>query len=829
MTFRAALLACTALVVPTAAHADPITSFFALLFTSSMGTLTVAGIALSGSTGLLLLNVGFSLITGWLNRSNTPPIEAARVNSRLDNATRWQLAGTAAVGGELGTFAEYDEDGNFWFFAVHGDAEMTGDQQYLLDNISVTLAETDAVTFSVDYVLDFNVALSGEVTVSDPPPVVTSNSRVLLVNQIDPIENGIWVTSSGSWARASDMDTGDQIDYFVAGGYSVLDPSGIVGTDAMDWTIGINQRAIGDVLTDDFCLTEDYDQYEGTGVKVPYFRLYPVTPTASQVYGDRPAAFAAAFPDLPTDFYLAGVAYTIVRCKAIPLEHYSKAYRWRGLFSLGEPSIAVVSSFNRMYDPRDVTHDIDDSTTWTATDGNPVIIWAWWRTTKYGRNKPMASINWDKVAEEADKCDETVLDRSAVSIPRYRGGFAFPDNKPRHECEREILDTFDGFVVYDDEGKAWPRVGVYEAPTLTFSAARDILSEQTQTVDDGEAQVDGVIVEYTSPDHGYTKQPAAPWKNPNFYSDSITPNYRTIPILGCQNHNQAVRLAKAYGMLFGPANKAALGTTIKGILAKGERTIDLDLDAEFQGDYQIATPVIEGANGRDASFVVVPMQTDRYDLNEGEEGVPPAIPESLDIDNTLEVAVDVILSAVGITTDTGIAVRIEATFDAPTRVDRSFRFRYVPSTGGIPELFTTDMENLIAYSAIVSDGYFYEVSWQTVTAGGRATEWSTPVEIQAVANPTPPGDLVAAGATDAVGAAVVDWTTANDANQYAVAIYRGASFAGATLIETKISPANTSDSITETIAAGSYTYWAVPLNGSGIAGTEYGPLSVTVT
>ncbi|MBN8194671.1 hypothetical protein JI667_21475, partial [Bacillus sp. NTK074B] len=88
--------------------------------------------------------------------------------------------------------------------------------------------------------------------------------------------------------------------------------------------------------------------YEGAGVRLPWFRLYPVTPTASQVYGDRPAEFAAAFPDLPADFLLAGVSYTIVRCKAIPVEHYGNAFRWRGLMGLGEPGVALVSNWNRM-------------------------------------------------------------------------------------------------------------------------------------------------------------------------------------------------------------------------------------------------------------------------------------------------------------------------------------------------------------------------------------------------------------------------------------------------------------------------------------------------
>ena len=743
MNVRAILISCAALVAPAPASAEPISALFSLLAATSLGTLSVFGIAITGTVALgatLLLNVGFSLLAAWYQRSNAPGVEEIRVNTRLPDAPRWQMAGTVAAGGALGAFAEYDAAGNFWFFVLHGDAEMQGTPQYLLENILVTVADT-------------------------------------------PIGAG----------------------------------------DALGDTV------VGDVLTDDFCLSNDWEQYEGSGLRIPIFRVYPVTPTAAQPWGDRPAAFAEAFPTLPEDFYLAGVAYTIVRCRAIPMKYYSRGYRWRGGFGLGEPSVAVVSNWNRMYDPRNGAHDIDDPSTWTAGDGNPVIIWAWFRTTRYGRNRPMSAINWTKVAEQADICDGTVLDRTGTPIPRYRGGFAWPDNKPRHECEREILDVCDGFVVYDDDGKAWPRVGIYEAPTLTFSAARDILSEQTQTVDDGEAQIDGVIVEYISPEHAYTKQPCAPWKNPNFFDEAITPNYRTIPILGCQNHNQAVRLAKAYGLGFGPLRKAALGTTIKGVLAKGERTISLDLDDEFQGDYQIATPVVESSNGREANFAVIPMQVDRYDLGPGEEGVPPAVPEPLDIDDSLEVAQNVVIYTVAVQTSSGPAVRLEATFDAPVRVDREFRFRLAEQPSGIPEQMTVDMDRRIAYSAIVSDGATYDVSWQTITAGGRATEWTAPVEVVAIANATPPDDLITVSVGAIGGAALIDWTTSNDVNQAFVAVLRGDVYETAELVDVIVAPANTSGSLTETIAAGDYTYWAVPLNGSRVPGNATGPLTVTVT
>ncbi|WP_226782759.1 hypothetical protein [Oceaniglobus trochenteri] len=615
------------------------------------------------------------------------------------------------------------------------------------------------------------------------------------------------------------------------------EPTYMLDNIAVTLSDGTDGFTAGDVLTDEFCLTEENDPYEGSGTKVPQFRLYTVTPTAAQVYGDLPEDFTDAFPNLPSDFRLAGVAFTIMRCSAVALEHYSKVYRWRGSFSLGEPAVAVYANFNRMYDPRNGDHDIGDPATWTPSDGNPAIVWAWFRTSPFGRNRPMGEVNWARVAQQADLCDQTVLDRTASPIPRYRCGVAFPDNKPRAECEAELLLTCDGFVVYDDEGRAWPRVGVYEVPGLTFSAARDVLSEQVQVVDDGETAVDGVVVNYISPHHGYTKQPCAPWRNTAYYDGTREPNYLTLDILGCQSHNQAVRLAKAIGLRSAATQRVGLGVTIKGILAAGERVINLDLDDEVQGEYEIVTPVEQDPTGMAASFAVVPMQSDRFDLGAGEEGPPPALTPALDIDDTIEIAANVVVTAVPVATSGGAAVRLEATFDDPARVDRIFRFRYRTGTTA-HEYFVSDMEEGQARSAVVDDGLVYRVSWQTITAGGRATDWSderdTPefVDVIATADPTAPADLLAFAAADGVGESEITFETANDAALVAVSIYRGTTpvFGDASLVTTRIVGANSTQSIViGGLSAGTHYFWATPINGSGVAGTAAGPDTATIT
>lgn len=751
MKIKAALLVTTALLMPIPAAADPVSAFFAGVSTFvTTGAITGAGITgafalgtkfaafFSTTLGSIALNVATSLL--FAPKSPTPSVDQARVNVMLEDAPRWQLGGNVPAGGSAGCFAEYDEDGNLWYIVAHGDAEITNEPQYFLDDIPVTLSD---------------------------------------------------------------------------------------GTDGFE---------VGDVITDEFCWTSRYNQYEGSGEHNAAFRLYTVTPDKDNVYGALPTDFKDAFVNLPTDFFLAGVCYTIVRCISVPLHHYSKIYKWRGRLALGEPAVVCYANYNRMYDPRKGSHDIDDTTTWTASDGNPAIVWAWFRTNPFGRNRPMSEVSWDDVAAQADICDIQKVDRAGNLVPNYRCGIAVPDNKPRHEAEREILQSADAFVAYDDAGRAYPVVGHYETPSLRFTAERDIFSAKTQIIDDAETPVDGVIVKYLSPDHNYALQPCSPWKNPNYYDGTSEPSYHTVEIPTCQNHNQAVRLAKAIGLRLAATHKAALATSIKGILARNVRTIDLAYDAQFTGDFEIASSVETDATGASCSFAVVPMQVDRYDLNEGEEGEPPQVTPALDIANGLGNAENVLVIAEPVGTSNGDAVRIKATFDAPTRSDRSFRFRHV--LGGVEEIMATDMDELHSFSAILNDGQTYRVSWETVTASGRSSGWSDErdvpefVDVVATANVTPPVPLLAFSAADGTGEATISLTTNNDPNQSYVEIYRNTvdTFGTATLITTIFVGPNTPMSIVDTgLAVDTYYYWAIPYNGSGVAGTTSGSDSAVVT
>jgi hypothetical protein len=721
--------------------ADPLTAF-ALGLTQSTASAVVAasafykaGAFLGGTIiGNLLLNVALSAIFAPRGGA-APDIEAARINTRLDNPERFQAIGTAVIGGNVGVFHEFDEDGNFWYIVTHADSESQGQSSYILGGI--------------------------EVSISD-------------------------------------------------------------GTDGF---------TAGDVITDDFCLTDGNDIYEGSGTRVPHVRIWTVSPSVGNVYGAKPTEFTDAFSSvIPADFHLAGVTYSIVKIKSLSINDRHKIYRWDGSLRIGEPSVVLIDKFSRAYDPREAGHDIDDPDTWTfASVSNPVIAWAWSRTQRFGRTQGMADISWSNITAQANICDELVVDRNGDNVARYACGLVFKDTTRFEEIEKEILATCDGQLRYDGEGKIYVEVGKYAAPSLEFSEARDIVAASTETVDNGESPVDGVVVRYISPDHSYQKVESAPWNNPEYYSATREPIYTYLDVLGCQDHNQAFRLAGAYGARMQPPKKASIVTGIKGFLAHSERAITLNYDDEFDGIYEIATPVSRDPQGHATSFSVVPLETNRWDGAGQSEGPPPAAPSPLSIDQSLVDATNVSISAAPIS---GGGVRLEATFSAPSRLDRFYVFRYADDGDTVYEYFQTDMDELKAYSAVVSDGQSYDVQYQTRTAGGRAGEWSDIVDVVASSNTTAPIALTSFTATGAVSSVDLSLATGNDENQAKVLLYRGTTtdFGSASLFDTVIIIANDVLDYTDTpLSAGTYYYWAVPANSSNVTGPSSGPESAIVT
>ncbi len=459
------------------------------------------------------------------------------------------------------------------------------------------------------------------------------------------------------------------------------------------------------------------------GEGIGYVQIWTTTYSETNPTPPRIAALDDAFPTKWTsDHRLVGTTFSVVKMKALPPEHRYKIYRSRGPIGLGEPSVSVVSDWDNQYDPRDETQTLGDRTTYKPTR-NAALIWAWFRTHPYGRNKPESSINWDRVAEQADICDQNVTGIDGTQ-KRYEAGVGIIDTKRRVDAEIEILLAMDGIIVFDEDGKTWARAGHWEAPTLSFSRNRDIMAMESIEAQDGESDTQGVIVRYTDPNANYSPQPSRAWLNPYYYDPLTTPNYLIVDILACQNHNQAMRLAKAIGLRSQPIHKIAPTIGLRGLRARHERIINLNYDNTFAGDYEIATPVELESAGIFTGFGAVPINENRWTLLPGEEKSQPVL-DSADAGRAAPAAPTGISSAFA-------SGRIRTEFDVPTREDVTCEFQYIfeaDYSDGPPDDWapmTVDMVNGVAQSPQIVEGAEYLVRGRTVAASGLSSDWTTP-------------------------------------------------------------------------------------------------------
>jgi len=489
--------------------------------------------------------------------------------------------------------------------------------------------------------------------------------------------------------------------------------------------------AQGNVTDNDFCLNSKFEPYTGSGTKVPYFQLFTRTYSETNAAPPPVAELQAAFPDMWTtiDHLLVGTTYTVVRCKAIKIADRYKVYRWRGAFGLGEPSVSIAGSWSNMYDPRDPSQILGNRATY-KTSSNSAIVHAWFRTHPFGRNKPESSIDWEKVAEQADICDQQITGIEGTQ-PRYQCGTAVIDNKERSVAESEIMQSCDGQIVFNDEGKSWLRVGYYTAPTLRLTRNRDIIAMESVEAQDGESETQGVIVQYLDPATGYSLQSSAPWYNPNYYKAGEGNTFLTIRIETCQNHNQAMRLAKSIGLRSQPLHKIGPTVGLRGLKALSERFVEIQYDNIFSGDYEVCTPIEVDESGMFCSLGLVPIDINRFSLLQGEEKPKPVY---ANVDTISNPAAPI---SANVQRKNG---RIEATFNAPANAGLSYQFQYILSsdTSGNWADMTVDMPSLFAYSAPI-DEREYQVRYRSVTPGGIPSDYHPPVNVPAesIAVPDP--------------------------------------------------------------------------------------------
>lgn len=611
---------------------------------------------LTSPFGALIIGIGLSLVTTLFvskPKGGAPSIEASKVNVRLAEPERWLTAGYNRMGGGV-IFAEFDEDGNFWYVIVHADSILTDTILMYFDDQQITL--------------DVN----------------------------------------------------------------------------------------GFVEENDFSLDNDLNSYTGSGTQNKYFKVQTTTHTETNPTPPVIQELIDAFPGIWTATHLAvGTTYSAIKILPVDPTARYKIFRWRGPVGLGEPAFSIAGEWSNVYDPRESSHVLGDSSTYEFSR-NPVLLWAWFRTHRYGRNKSVNSINWEKVAEQADICDLVKVDISGNSAPQYRCDISIPESTERNNGEQQILMSCDAQLHFDAEGKVWPRVGYYYQTDLKLVRNRDIVAMESVEANNGESITQGVIVRYIDPDANFTTQPCKPYVNPFYYVEGETPKFLTVDILTIQNHRQAMLLAKSISHRSQPQYKILPTCGLRGLKAKQNRIANLLYDNEFSGEHEIVTQVEVDESGAFFGFGCVPIDEFRWEFLEGEEK-PKSVVSFANITRALALPTNVVVEFVN--------GQIEASYDAPPQDDIFYVFEYQLKTGASPIdanwlLMTNSTNDDLSISGPVTANAEYFVRWLTRSSGGKVSDHVDPVITVNTTTITLSGTAILTGTTSV---AYTNWTiTASD-------------------------------------------------------------------
>ena len=494
------------------------------------------------------------------------------------------------------------------------------------------------------------------------------------------------------------------------------------------------------------------------------------------------------FSEYTADHRGAGVSDMLMTVLPLSRDQRVQIYRHRGALGLGEPDMSRVCRFGRVYDPRnDSTRPggsgserVDNRATWGPATGNFALAIAAHRVDPERFAMDPADINWENIAEQADYCDEWIIDRYGQQVRRYHGGVLINKNEEANiASENKMLAACDGIRFEDEEGRFGIHVGRYVEPDLILRD-EDIFEIASSESDDGETTWTHLYAKYTEPQFAYKATASAVWVNSDTWSEGQPVRSKEVPVYEAQHHNHAVRLLRAVGKRSSSPLRLQVLAGLKAKRARTRRFVRLELqsDATLTGNYEIQT-VERSADRLTVPLTLIRIEGDPWNLEEGEEGPRPNFSTAIEVDTSIgNIApedMDIIVESVA--GASGVA-RLRAEFPVQ-RPDWLVEIQHRAVGETAWQNFDVTSDEGYGSSGVVPDGP-NEYRWRVVGLSGKTSGYNDPpIVIDVVADMVAPAALTTFSVTGGLGHADISITAPNDEHIRRVAVYRmaeGAAF-----------------------------------------------------
>lgn len=279
----------------------------------------------------------------------------------------------------------------------------------------------------------------------------------------------------------------------------------------------------------------------------------------NQGYLDDPASaiLVDAFPEWTAAHTLPGLPNYVGRFQASTQANFQKVYQSR------QPEIATIKRGALLYDMRNPAHDIEEPNTFEWGDNSALCSFDFLRSNR-GRGLSLGVLDQASFSRAADYCDVVRPNTLRGAQRAFRLGGEYEVSAEPKDTLGTLMGTFGAQPILTADGRIGCQFGpITEEP---FDIDEDwILEDEAVASTPIFDQYTGLDVYYTSPEHGFTKQPAGTISRPDllerrgravireFYNDMV------------QDADQSLRLAWAQSFIDNPQSSGSFTLSHRGI------------------------------------------------------------------------------------------------------------------------------------------------------------------------------------------------------------------------------------------------------------------------
>lgn len=459
-----------------------------------------------------------------------------------------------------------------------------------------------------------------------------------------------------------------------------------------------------------------------------------------------------------------------------------------------------------------------------------------------GMAQPLSVIGLTSFINYANRCDEAVPLKAGGTEPRYGCGGSYDFSEDPNDVLQRFCAAGDAELYEDQNGLISIRGGAWADPAVTI-AGENLLAWKLAQGNDKLSTYNELDSTYIDTEQDYQPTEAQPWIDQAAQDEQgrITQDYALDVV---QSFGQCRRLSKIKMAKDNPEWTGTITTNLVGLQLLQPQTDpsapptftlqipELGIDQAFLMKSCAIHPDLSGVD-----ITVISLDASTYSWDPAtEEGDPAATPPSTTPELQLPTPTNLTLTLGSTLAGGGAAVpTIIASVDNPanfpaawTGLSCQIEYRSPVNTGAW-QAMSLASGAFSGVSSPVTEGATYEVRAQYISADFVAGPWCNSVQINATPDATAPAAPSAVSAAVASGTVTLDWTNPA-AHFYYAGVYRSATntFSSATSIATQYGVAGGAGTYADTPGTGTWYYWIVALNVSGLASLPSAMQTVTV-